>query len=90
MLLYDLLLDAAIIQAETQAHLSDLIGEDSPYDGDWSLDLGAGLFSKASTSGADPFVAQAELLGSAAPGPGTWLWAWANADSRPRSSSGVH
>ncbi|MGV0770474.1 DUF6882 domain-containing protein [Mycobacterium syngnathidarum] len=83
MLLYDLLLDAAIVQAETQAHLSDLVGENSPYDGDWSLDLGAGMFSKASTSGADPFVARAELLGSAAPGPGTWLWAWANSAYPP-------
>lgn len=83
MLLYDLLLDASIVQAETQAHLSDLIGENSPYDGDWSLDLGAGVFSKASTTGAEPFVAQAELLGSAAQEPGTWLWGWANSAFPP-------
>lgn len=79
----ELLADAAIIQAETQARLTDFLGEGATYDGDWNLDLQAGVFSMASTSGVPPFVCRAELLGSASPEAGTWLWAWANSSFSP-------
>lgn len=62
-----MLLDAAIVQAEAQAYLSDLVGEGTPYDGGWSFDAETHLFSLASTSGATPFVARGELLGAASP-----------------------
>ena len=71
--------DAAILQAEVQANLLDLIGPGTRFDGAWDVDLAAGAFTQSPTAGGDPFVARADLLGSAAPGPGTWLWAWANA-----------
>ncbi|OLO99574.1 hypothetical protein BVU76_24890 [Mycolicibacterium porcinum] len=74
----DMLLDAAIVQAEVQAYLVDLIGDGTPYDGAWNFDSDAGLFSLASTHGAEPFVAQAQLIGAAGPEAGIWEWAWAN------------
>lgn len=80
MLLYDLLLDAAIVQAEAQAYLSDLVGEGTPYDGGWSFDAETHLFSLASTSGVAPFVARGELLGAASSERGMWQWGWANPD----------
>ncbi|QCR20046.1 DUF6882 domain-containing protein [Agrococcus sp. SGAir0287] len=70
--------DAAILQAEAQAHLHDLIGSGTRFDGSWSVDLGLGRFSQSSTTSDETFTARAGLLGSAAPGPGSWLWAWAN------------
>lgn len=70
--------DAAILQAEVQAHLLDTIGEGTRFDGRWEVDLAAGAFTQSSTTSAETFTARAGLLGSAAPGPGTWLWAWAN------------
>ena len=70
--------DAAILQAEVQAHLADLIGPGTRHDGRWDVDLATGTFSQASSSGDATFVARVGLLGSAAPGPASWLWAWAN------------
>ncbi|MED5813455.1 hypothetical protein VST63_13925 [Mycolicibacterium sp. 050232] len=76
----DMLLDAAIVQAEVQAYLVDLIGDGTPYDGAWNFDSDTGLFSLASTRGVEPFVVQAQVLGAAGPEAGIWEWAWANPD----------
>lgn len=75
-----MLLDAAIVQAEVQAYLVDLIGDGTPYDGAWNFDAETHLFSLASTSGVAPFVARGELLGAASPECETWQWGWANPD----------
>lgn len=83
-----MLLDAAIVQAEAQAYLSDLIGEGTPYDGGWSFDAETHQFSLASTSGAAPFVARGELLGAASAERGMWQWGWANPDFPPPAALG--
>ncbi|WP_124712488.1 DUF6882 domain-containing protein [Mycolicibacterium nivoides] len=79
-MLEEMLLDAAIVQAEAQAYLSDLVGEGTPYDGGWSFDAETHQFSLASTSGVAPFVARGELLGAASAERGMWQWGWANPD----------
>lgn len=63
------LVDAhAILAAEQQLHLTDVVGER-----DFAVDLETGRIRFG-----DELTYRAELLGSEAPGPGTWMWGWAN------------
>ncbi|MBA2347913.1 MAG: hypothetical protein H0V81_06410 [Solirubrobacterales bacterium] len=63
------LVDAhAILAAEQQRHLADVIGERA-----FAVDLATGRIRFGGELTYD-----VELLGSEAPGPGTWMWGWAN------------
>ena len=68
MILQPLVDTHALMAAEQQLHLADVIGDRT-----FAVDLASGRvrFGGELTFGA-------ELLGSEAPGPGTWMWAWAN------------
>ncbi len=63
------LVDAhALLAAEQQLHLADVIGERA-----FAVDLATGRIRFGGE-----LTYAAELLGSEAPGPGTWMWGWAN------------